>query len=60
MDRTLGAIAEENFAQAKSLFSEVIHGVFEGRHADPGELPISSLFRNAPKLASPEEPCSVE
>jgi radical SAM protein with 4Fe4S-binding SPASM domain len=36
MDQTLDAIAEENFAQAKSLFSEVFHGVSEGRHADPG------------------------
>jgi hypothetical protein len=36
MDQTLDAIAEENFVQAKSLFSEVFHGVSEGRHADPG------------------------
>jgi radical SAM protein with 4Fe4S-binding SPASM domain len=36
MDQTLDAIAKENFAQAKSLFSEVFHGVSEGRHAEPG------------------------
>jgi hypothetical protein len=30
------AIVEENFAHAKSLFSEVFHGISAGKCADPG------------------------
>ena len=34
--RTVDALAQEDFAQAKSLFSEVFHGVSSGKRADPG------------------------
>ena len=36
MRRTINAIAREDFAQAKMLFSEVFHGVSSGKRADPG------------------------
>jgi radical SAM protein with 4Fe4S-binding SPASM domain len=34
--QALNAIAEENFDHAKSLFSEVFHGISAGKYADPG------------------------
>ena len=36
MNRTVNALAREDFAQAKMLFSEVFHGVPSGKNADPG------------------------
>ena len=36
MNQTIDALAQEDFAQAKMLFSEVFHGVPSGKNADPG------------------------